>query len=88
MRSVGWLQNGVYWGNSRDVVGMYADGTAPLKPRLKSLGDVIVSTAYKTQAVKSMGAPVVQIDDWTPVAHFAHTEICIGLGEDRFFLLS
>ena len=26
-------------GNSRDGVGMYADGTVPLKPRFKSLGE-------------------------------------------------
>ena len=31
------LQNGGWWGNSRDGVGMYAGGTVPLKPRLKSL---------------------------------------------------
>ena len=75
------LQKNGDFGNSRDVVGSYAGGTAPLNPRLNFLGVgvVIVSTACKPHAMKPTGAPVVQIDDLTPVAHFAHTKICIGL---------
>lgn len=47
--------------------------------KIQSLVVIIVSTACKPHAVKSMGAPVVQIDERTPVAHFAHANICTGL---------
>ena len=52
-------------GNSMDVVGLYALDTSGQSQKIQSWvgGVIIVSTACKTQAVKSKGAPVVQIDE-------------------------
>ena len=56
------LQNGGF-GQFEGWVGLYAGGTLPFKPKIQSLGVIIVSTACKPHAVKSKGAPVVQIDE-------------------------